>query len=159
MALFAIMLTMGLALAAFPAEAAHFAYIANGNDNTVSVIDTATNTVVGAPLAVGFGPIAVAVASDGKHAYVANTFSNNVSVIDTATNTVEAATLAVGVGPFAVAVTPDGAHAVANFGWTTPTEFAHIPPDVKDDVARVYVFFDVSEQLGIESGCSRFEVT
>ena len=47
MALFAIVLAMGLALAACPAEAAPFLYVANSGDNTVSVIDTATNTVVG----------------------------------------------------------------------------------------------------------------
>ena len=46
MALFAIVLAMGLALAACPAEAAPFLYVANEGDNTVSVIDTATNTVV-----------------------------------------------------------------------------------------------------------------
>ena len=46
MALFAIVLAMGLALAACPAEAAPFLYVTNAGDNTVSVIDTATNTVV-----------------------------------------------------------------------------------------------------------------
>ena len=46
MALFAIVLAMGLALAACPAEAAPFLYVANSGDGTVSVIDTATNTVV-----------------------------------------------------------------------------------------------------------------
>jgi YVTN family beta-propeller protein len=65
MALFAIVLATGLALAACPAEAAPFLYVANGNDNTVSVIDTATNTVVGSPIAVGSGPIGVAVTPDG----------------------------------------------------------------------------------------------
>ncbi|MGC2221735.1 MAG: hypothetical protein WA624_04870 [Methylocella sp.] len=36
MALFAIVLAMGLALAACPAEAAPFLYVANTGDNTVS---------------------------------------------------------------------------------------------------------------------------
>jgi hypothetical protein len=45
MALFA-MLAMGLALMASPAAAAPFAYVTNESDNTVSVIDTATNKVV-----------------------------------------------------------------------------------------------------------------
>ncbi|HEY4847097.1 MAG TPA: hypothetical protein VIH87_04690 [Methylocella sp.] len=40
------MLAMGLALAATPAEAAPFAYVANEFSSTVSVIDTATNSVV-----------------------------------------------------------------------------------------------------------------
>ena len=52
MALFAIVLAMGLALAACPAEAAPFLYVTNEADNTVSVIDTATNTVVGSPIPV-----------------------------------------------------------------------------------------------------------
>src|ERR1700731_958570 len=65
------MLAMGLALAATPAEAAPFAYVANVFSNTVSVIDTATNTV-GATVAVGINPIGVAVTPDGKQAYVVN---------------------------------------------------------------------------------------
>jgi len=40
--------------------------------NTVSVIDTATNTVVGSPITVGTGPIGVAVTPDGSKVYVAN---------------------------------------------------------------------------------------
>jgi hypothetical protein len=67
------LLAMGLAAMA-SAEAAPFAYVTNGSNN-VSVIDMATNTVVGktsvvgTPIQVGNGPQAVAVASDGKHAY------------------------------------------------------------------------------------------
>jgi YVTN family beta-propeller protein len=42
-----------------PASArAQNAYITNAVDDTVSVIDTATNTVVGAPITVGQAPIA-----------------------------------------------------------------------------------------------------
>jgi hypothetical protein len=40
MALFAIMLAMGLGLMAQPAAAAPFAYVTNGAANSVSVIDT-----------------------------------------------------------------------------------------------------------------------
>ena len=115
MALFA-MLAMGLGLMARPAEAAPFAYVANITDNTVSVIDTATNPPsVVATIPVGIAPSGVAVTPDGKHAYVTNFFASTVSVIDTATNTV------VGHGPGGdnpggVAVTPDGKHAyVTNF--------------------------------------------
>ena len=86
MALFAIVLAMGLALAACPAEAAPFLYVANGSDNTVSVIDTATNTVVGLPIPVGSNPQTLAVTPDGTKVYVTNAGSNNVSVIKTATN-------------------------------------------------------------------------
>ena len=67
------MLAMGLGLSAWPAEAAPFAYVANP-PHTVSVIDTASNKVVGPPIPVGNAPYgAVAVTPDGKHVYVANT--------------------------------------------------------------------------------------
>jgi YVTN family beta-propeller protein len=84
MALFAIVLAMGLALAACPAEAAPFLYVANYDSNNVSVIDTATNTVV-ATVPVGNAPTAVAVTPDGTKAYVTNYGSASVSVIKTAT--------------------------------------------------------------------------
>jgi YVTN family beta-propeller protein len=50
-------LAMGLGLTASPAAAAPFAYVTNETDGTVSVIDTATNTVV-ATVPVGFAPVA-----------------------------------------------------------------------------------------------------
>jgi YVTN family beta-propeller protein len=83
------------------------AYIPNTGSNTVSVIDTATNTVT-ATIPVGSAPgSGVAVSPDSSKVYVTNAASNTVSVIDTATNTVTA-TIPVGVSPFGVAVTPDG---------------------------------------------------
>ena len=81
------------------AVAAPFAYITNTNSNSVSVIDTATNTVV-TTVPVGFAPLGVAVNPTGTQVYVANYSPSNVSVIDTATNTV-AATVAVGALPAA----------------------------------------------------------
>jgi YVTN family beta-propeller protein len=68
-------------------------------DNSVSVIDTATNTVI-ATIPVGKSPIGVGVTPDGSKVYVANFQSNTVSVIDTVTNTV-IATIRVGVQPAA----------------------------------------------------------
>jgi YVTN family beta-propeller protein len=81
------------------------AYVASDLSASVSVVDTATNMVVGTTIPVGATPDAVAVTPDGKHAYVANPNSNNVSVIDTASNGV-VATVAVGHGPFGVGITP-----------------------------------------------------
>jgi YVTN family beta-propeller protein len=81
------------------------AYVANLGSNSVSVIDTAINTVV-ATVPVG-APFDIAITSDGTRAYVTNIFSNTVSVIETATNTV-VATIPVGVNPIGVAITPDG---------------------------------------------------
>jgi YVTN family beta-propeller protein len=99
------------------------AYVTDMFTNNVSVIDTASNTVVGTPITVGIAPFGVAITPDGKHAYVANKGSGNVSVIDTATNTVLTGTgfpIAVGSGPVAVAITPDGKQTyVPNFGSNT----------------------------------------
>jgi YVTN family beta-propeller protein len=53
----------------------------------VSVIDTATNTVV-KTVVVGPGPRAVAITPDGTHAYVTNFLNNTVSVIRTRRNNV-----------------------------------------------------------------------
>jgi YVTN family beta-propeller protein len=104
---------VGIAFSATVAQGAPFAYITNSGDNTVSVIDTATNTVT-ATVTVGALPFGVAVTPDGARVYVTNFGSDNVSVIDTATNTVTA-TVTVGGLPFGVAVTPDGARVyVAN---------------------------------------------
>ena len=86
--------------------AAPFAYITNFNDSTVSVIDTATNTVI-ATVPVGGGPYGVAVHPEGTFTYVTNSFSDTVSVIDATTNTV-VATVPVGTTPFGVAVHPAG---------------------------------------------------
>ena len=91
------------------AHAAPFAYISNSGSNNVSVIDTATNTVI-ATVPVGTTPYAVAVSPDGAQVYVANSGSNDVSVISTATNMVTA-TVKVGRAPRGVAVTPDSARA------------------------------------------------
>ena len=100
---FLLLLLPGLALGA------PFAYIANESTDNVSVIDTATNTVV-ATVPVGNGPTAVAVNPASPRVYVANTSGNTVSVIDTTTHTV-VATVAVGIGPLGVAVNPAGTQA------------------------------------------------
>ena len=85
------------------------AYVANaGTSDSVSVLDTATNTVTDNIL-VGIGntPYAVAVSPGGSHVYVAIGDTNTVSVIDTATNTVTDNIL-VGTGPVSLALSPDG---------------------------------------------------
>ena len=66
-----------------------YAYVANNDPGTVSVIATATNTVV-ATVTVGVNPYGVAVTPNGAYAYVANYGPGTVSVIATATNTVVA---------------------------------------------------------------------
>lgn len=90
-----------------------YAYVANygtvlSPGNTVSIINTLTNTVTGS-IPVGNNPFGVAVSPDGTRVYVTNysPASNSVSVINTASNTVTG-TIAVGSQPMGVAVSPDG---------------------------------------------------
>ena len=75
------------------------AYITNLVSANVSVIATATNTVI-ATIPVGSFPLGVAVTPDGRKVYVANSGSNNVFVIDTASNLV-LAVVSVGIQPVA----------------------------------------------------------
>jgi YVTN family beta-propeller protein len=86
-------------------------YVTNlGENGTVSVIDTTTNTVVGDPITVGTGgPQGVAVTPDGKSVYITSSDGNAVWVIDTTTNQ----GTSVGGGdlfgaPWGVAVSHDG---------------------------------------------------
>jgi YVTN family beta-propeller protein len=78
------------------------AYITNPSSNTVSVIDTAKNTV-SAAIPVGRPSLGVTVTPDGTKVYVANVDAGTVSVIDTATNTV-GPTILVGSQPVAFGV-------------------------------------------------------
>ena len=55
----------------------HKVYITNAASNNVSVIDTATNTVI-ATIPVGPGPFGVALSPDGRKVYVANVNSGTV---------------------------------------------------------------------------------
>ncbi|HMK48667.1 MAG TPA: hypothetical protein VK435_01320, partial [Thermodesulfovibrionales bacterium] len=59
--------------------AAPFAYVTNNADDTVSVIDLATNTVVGSPIVVGDGPFRIATSGNGTRVYVANMDGDSVS--------------------------------------------------------------------------------
>lgn len=114
---------LGMALPAIPAQAQSFAYVTSSS-NTVSKIDTASNTVV-ATIPVGNLPTGVAVTLDGTRVYVANDFVDTVSVIDTANNTVVATVPAGHTAQF-VAITPDGTRAYVTETVRrnqTPTEF------------------------------------
>ena len=82
------------------------AYVANSADGTVSVINTATNTV-SKTLTVGSNPYAVSVTPDGKNVYVTNGNSGTVSVISTTSNTVTS-TITVGTNPYGITASPDG---------------------------------------------------
>ena len=146
--------TLALAVGASSAAAvvATRAYVTNSFHDTVSVVDTATNTVV-ATVAVGDNPTAVAVHPNGTRVYVSNFVGGTVSVIDTATNTV-VATVAVGVAPRGVAVSPDGSRVyvtietgtVSVIDTATNTAVANVPVGgvpagvaVSPDGSRLYV--------------------
>src|SRR5216684_599022 len=108
-----LLFLLGMALA-IPAQAQTHAYIVNTGSNSVSVIDTTSNTVV-ATVSVGGSPLEVAITPDGTRVYVTNANDNTLSVIDTASNTV-VATVGVGAGPTAVAITPDGTRVYVTTG-------------------------------------------
>ena len=84
------------------------AYVVNSNSDSVSVIDLATNSTVGAPIPVGDGPSAIAITPDGTRAYLAIRNTNRVSMIDTRTNTVVGPPVGVGSLPQGIAITPNG---------------------------------------------------
>jgi YVTN family beta-propeller protein len=89
------------------------AYITNNDSNSVSVINTATNTVI-ATIAIGYGPLGVSVSPDGGRVYIGSAGINTVGVIETATNTVIAT---IPSGPTAgIATSQDGRRVyAANF--------------------------------------------
>jgi YVTN family beta-propeller protein len=78
------------------AKATTFGYVVNADDNTVSVIDTASNKVV-ATIPVGGFPDGVTTTPDGTYAYLTNGADNTVSVIDTNSNKVVATIPVVGL--------------------------------------------------------------
>lgn len=94
--------------------AAPFGYTTNRQDGTVSVIDTATNTVVAMPMVSG-DPVGIAVMPDGSKVYVTQT-QGAVVVIDAATNTIVGSPIPVGASPQSIAILPNGTKAyVGNF--------------------------------------------
>ena len=96
------------------------AYIANLDDNTVTPINTATNTA-GTPIPVGRAPVGIAITPNGDTAYVTNLNDGTVTPINTATNTA-GTPIPVGILPFGIAITPNGATAyVAHEGNGTVT--------------------------------------
>jgi YVTN family beta-propeller protein len=91
------------------------AYVSNTGSDTVSVIDTATNTVTGS-IPVSY-PESIAITPNGTKAYVIG--SNGVSVINTATNKVIGSPIPVGAYG-SIAITPNGTTAyVINSGSNT----------------------------------------
>ena len=78
-----------------------YVYLTNSDSNSISVIDTVANKVIGT-IDVGDNPVGVAFNPDGTKAYVSNYGSNDISVINTIDNSINT-TVKVGSKPIGVA--------------------------------------------------------
>jgi YVTN family beta-propeller protein len=114
------------------------AFITNAADNTVSIIDVPSGTVIGA-VPVGSAPQGVAVAPNGTTAYVTNLFGPSVSVIDAARfPQVVTATIATpGKFPPGVALSPDGTRAYVTNGLTSAPAVSVINTATNKVIAKV----------------------
>jgi len=83
------------------------AYVANQGDNTVSVLQTASNSVT-MTIPVGNGPQESFFSPDGSRAYVINYSDRSVSVVDVATGHV-LTTVGLGISLAGVGISADGA--------------------------------------------------
>jgi YVTN family beta-propeller protein len=110
--LISVLFTFSFSLSTFNC-AAQTAYITNYNDNTVSVINVETNTIVDL-IPVQSGPWSVAASPDGSKVFISNIGSNIVSVINTATDTIMAT---ISVGSDGISVSPDGSKVYVTYGF------------------------------------------
>jgi YVTN family beta-propeller protein len=117
-----------LHIPALAASAQPLAYVTNTNSGTVSVIDTAANTVAHTiPLPSGRFPQGIAITADNRFAYVTalgQSDTGTVVVIDLAqalsgASDAVVTTIPVGKGPDRIAIGPDGAAYVMNALWDT----------------------------------------
>ena len=94
----------------YPANYREFAYVTNGDSNTVSVLDV-VNMRLDREIAVGLKPVAVAVSPTRNEVYVVNSGAaaepGSVSVINAENNTV-AATIPVRRAPVSIEIDPAG---------------------------------------------------
>ncbi len=81
-------------------------YVSNFASNTVSVINTSSNLIVGNPIPVGKNPEGIAYDPDNMGIYVTISSSNTVSVINTFNNAV-VGTIPVGTAPIDIAYNSD----------------------------------------------------
>jgi YVTN family beta-propeller protein len=101
-----LVLLLALALGARAAHAVPFAYVPNSQ--SISVVDTATNTVVGTVALTG---TTVAVNPAGTRLYVASGYSPFIWVVDAASNTLlDTVNLPGAPGTLGITVSPDGGH-------------------------------------------------
>jgi len=101
-------LITALALSCPLTLAAYTAYISNGTANTISILDTATDTITGTISGVT-NPRAQAITPNGRYLYVIQaTPANSIAVVDTSTNTL-VTTITTNINtPSDLAATPNG---------------------------------------------------
>ncbi len=83
-----------------------YAFITDSSGSNVSVINTASNTVV-STIPVGNTPIGVCTSPDGTKAYIVNQHDNNIYVINTY-NYSRIAVIYLSIYPYSCAMSPDG---------------------------------------------------
>jgi YVTN family beta-propeller protein len=83
-------------------------YVLNSGDNTMSVVDTGSNVVLGSPVPVATGPYDVIVSPDGTRLYISATNAAAVQMFDTTTNQQVGALISVGKAPAGLAQNPVG---------------------------------------------------
>jgi YVTN family beta-propeller protein len=88
------------------ADSALKLYVSLFRQNSVAVVDTATNQVL-KRIPVAAGPSGMVLTRDDRRLYIASERSSTLSVVDTATDTVKE-TVEVGASPQGLALTPDG---------------------------------------------------
>ncbi|MFI5075850.1 MAG: YncE family protein [Vicinamibacteria bacterium] len=106
----ALAAALGLAAAAarVDAQVTSYAYVPlTSPGQSLVVIDTRTNAVVGAPIPVGTSTYSATPTPDGRRVYVAGFGNGTVRVLDAVTNTFIGAPIAVGSNPYGIGLTPD----------------------------------------------------
>jgi YVTN family beta-propeller protein len=142
-------------LFATSAHADPLAYSTSGGDNTIRVIDTATNSVVDSMSSGGVEPRAIAISPDGATVYVANHTSNNLSFINVATHAISAV-VGVGSSPIGVTLTADGRYAyvmnntssnITVVDTTSAVAIATIPVDIAPAGGPTFLTINPRSQL------------
>jgi YVTN family beta-propeller protein len=125
------------ALAGAAPALAQNAFITNTSDNTVSIIDVPSGTLVGA-VPVGSEPQGVAVAPDGTTVYVTNLFGPSVSVIDAAQfPQAVVATIGTGAFPPGIVLSPDGSKGFVANGLNTSPQVSVIDTASNSVIATI----------------------
>jgi YVTN family beta-propeller protein len=122
------------------------AYVTNRNDESVSVIDLATQAVTATIEEVAENATGIAVTPDGTRAYVTDWENDEVQVIDLSTNTL-GPRIPVGSEPSAIAMTPDGTR-------------AYVTDEGSDDVLRITLATNaVGSPIEVEDGPEAIAIT